>query len=269
MGNPFQDFSYCGSDATEERALERLKQDWAYLCKQLLLQQIDYDHLDPELLAQAIIEEGHLIIGQARYEVLILPPMTNLEAAVWSQVKAFLRAGGNVISVGLLPYERIDSEQHIETEMLEWFGLTNSPRQRYWQAFDEKKTNGMEDEQVKELHWTKGVHAAYFIPSPAGPQHTRTIERLLALLQECAPPALRLEPVVGDRRSFLMRQRSLLDGSQLIFITHQEGTEKMLRLHLAQRPAGPIVEHLDITSGQVTFIPAEKTARCRVKRRLH
>jgi hypothetical protein len=33
----------------------------------------------------------------------------------------------------------------------------------------------------------------------------------------------------------------------------------MLRLHLAQRPTGQSVERLDITSGQVTSIPAEKT----------
>ncbi|HEX6554771.1 MAG TPA: hypothetical protein VF026_18540 [Ktedonobacteraceae bacterium] len=113
---------------------------------------------------------------------------------------------------------------------------------------------------MEECPWTKGVYAAYFIPSLGRTQHTHTVERLLVLLQQCAPPTIALEPVVGDRRSFLMRQRSLPDGSQLIFITHQEGTEKMLRLHLTRRSTRPIVQRLDITSGQVSLIPVEKTA---------
>ncbi|HEY5004305.1 MAG TPA: glycosyl hydrolase, partial [Ktedonobacteraceae bacterium] len=247
MGNPFHSFKYCGNDATEEQALERLKQDWAYLCKQLLLHQIDYDHLDPELLAGASIEEGQLVIGQARYEVLILPPMTNLETAAWSQVKAFLAAGGKVISLGLLPYEQIDAEQDREAEALQWFGLATSPRQDYWQIEEE-----IENE---EPSCTKGEHSAYFIPSSGLFQHTHTIESLLELLQQCVPPSITVEPVVGDRSSFLMRQRSLPDGSQLIFMTHQEGAEKTVRLHLSQQA----IERLDIASGQATTIPAEKT----------
>ncbi len=240
MGNPFHSFNYCGNDAAEEQALERLKQDWAYLCKQLLLHQVDYDHLDPELLAEASIEEGRLVIGQARYEALILPPLTNLEAAAWSQVKAFLQAGGKVISVGLLPYEHIDSEQDIEAEALQWFGLPVSPCQDYWQTGE-----NVENEQG-ELTWTKGDYAAYFVPSTGGFQRSHVMEHLLTLLQECVPASLTLEPVIGDRRSFLMRRRDLPDGSQLIFITHQEGTEKTLRLHLPQQ----IIERLDIASGQ-------------------
>jgi hypothetical protein len=261
MGNPFHSFSYCGNDAAEEQALERLKQDWAYLCKQLLLHQIDYDHLDPELLAQATIEERQLIIGQARYEVLILPPMTNLEAAAWSQVKAFLQAGGKVISVGLLPYEQIDQQQQIETEMLQWFGLTTSPHQQYWQASNENiADNVATQQQTAESHYIQGKYAAYFIPTVAGSEHEYVFTHLLALLQQCIPQTMMLETVIGDRKSFLMHQRSLPDKSQLIFITHQEGAEKTLRLHLAQRPAGQIVERWDVASGQITTIPAEKTA---------
>ena len=247
MGNPFHSFKYCGNDPMEEQALERLKQDWAYLCKQLLLHQIDYDHLDPELLAGASIEDGQLVIGQARYEVLILPPMTNLETAAWSHVKAFLAAGGKVISLGLLPYEQIDAEQDAETEALQWFGLTASPRQDYWQTAEDIANVGR--------GVTKGEHSAYFIPSSGTFQHTHAIERLLALLQQCVPSSITIEPVVGDRSSFLMRQRSLPDGSRLIFITHQEGEEKTVRLHLSQQ----IVERLDSATGQTTIIPAEQT----------
>jgi alpha-L-rhamnosidase len=255
MGNPFHTFHYCGNDAAEERALERLKQDWAYLCKQLLLNQIDYDHLDPELLAAASIQEGQLVIGQAHYKVLILPPLTNLETAAWSQIKAFLQAGGKVISVGLLPHEQIDNEQDIEEEALQCFGLAASPQQDYWQ--EPGRTQGDAPTHLSENNWIQGEHAAYFIPSVGTFQHTHVAESLLALLEQCVPSSIRVEPVVGERKSFLMRQRSLADGSRLIFITHQEGTEKTLRLHLPQKS----IEHLDITTGKTTTLAAEQTAQ--------
>jgi hypothetical protein len=271
MGNPFHDFQYCGHDAAEESALAQLKRDWTYLCKQLLLHQIDFDHLDPELLAQATIEDGQLIIGQARYQLLILPPITNLETAAWSQVNAFLQAGGVVISVGLLPYEHIDATPSIETEALASFGLTASPRQNYWLTSNNSPYSpspaptGTDvscppSSPDAEIPWTKGQHSAYFIPTPGGAQHPHTIERLLALLPQCIPPMITCEPLLGARDSFLMHQRCLPDGSQLIFITHQEGTEKKLSLHMAQCPTGQVVEHLDLTSGLTTTIPAEKTA---------
>ncbi len=254
MGNPLHNFQYCGSDPAEERALERLKQDWMYLQNQLLLQQIDFDHLDSELLAEASIEGESLIIGQARYDVLILPPMSNLETAAWTRIKAFLQAGGKVISVGLLPHERIDQGLDQETEMLAWFGLTSSPQPDYWHEFEETYAI---NEPLQT--WTKGNHAAYFIPSRGGPQHAQSITQLVELLQICVPSTIRLEPIIGDRRSFLMQQRSLDDGSELLFITHQEGAEKLLRLHLLHHSTRPHIEHLDLTSGQITSIAAEQT----------
>jgi hypothetical protein len=261
MGNPFQNFNYCGNDAAEEQALERLKQDWAYLCKQFLVHQIDYDHLDPELLARATIKDGQIIIGHARYEVLILPPLTNLEAAAWAQVKAFLQAGGKVISVGLLPYERIEQEQESEAEILQWFGLTTSPRQSYWQEFLEKSADNTVAKQREQAFWTKGEHQAYFFPCMGDLYRTQAIEHLLALLHQCTSPVIELEPVVGDRNSFLLRQRSLSKRVRLIFITHQEGSEKVLRLHLAHRPSGQSIEHLDLASGQQTILPVEQGER--------
>ena len=259
MGNPFSSFSYCGNDPAEERALERLKQDWTFLCKQLLLQQIDYDHLDPELLAQAAIEERCLVIGQARYELLILPPLTNLEAAAWTRVKEFLQAGGAVISLGLLPHECIEPEQDIEEETLQWFGLPASPRQHYWHNSYTGQANDSEVEQTAESPWTKGRALAYFLPSAGSFSRTCVIENLLVLLRQCVSPLFTLEPVAGERGSFLARQRKLPDGAYLLFITHQEGTEKTLRLHLARRPAGQVIERLDLASGEQIALPVEQT----------
>jgi hypothetical protein len=245
MGNPFQHFRYCGNDEAEERELTRLKEDWAALCKDLLLHQIDFDHLDPEILARARIEEGQISIGQARYKILILPPLTNLETAAWTQIQKFLRAGGTVISTGLLPYEQIEEGQPTEHEVLKCFGLSASPSQRYWRERTEQPATRTEQP------WTKGEHSAYFIDAPTG-------EQVRSLLEHCAPSSLTLEPVLGERTSFLTQQRNLSDGSRLLFIAHQEGTEKVLRLRLPQCPNGQRIERLDLLSGETsTLVVAE------------
>lgn len=259
MGNPLQNFNYCGNDAAEEQALERLKRDWAYLCKQLLLHQIDYDHLDPEMLARATIEDGQISIGHARYEILILPPLTNLEGAAWARVKAFLQAGGKVMSVGLLPYECIEQGQEQEAEILQWFGLTTSPRPNYWQESAEQSLDHAEAGPEQEAPWTKGQHMAYFLPGTGDFQHTGTIKHLLALLQQSISPLITLEPGAGAREAFLMRQRSLPDGARLIFLTNQAGTENVLRLRLAERSGEPDIARLDLASGQTIAMPVERT----------
>jgi hypothetical protein len=56
----------------------------------------------------------------------------------------------------------------------------------------------------------------------------------------------------------LMQQRILPDESRLLFITHQEGMDKTVRLHLAECPAGQVVERLDLSSGNATTMAVEK-----------
>lgn len=110
MGNPFHDFQYGGRDEQEEAELDRLKRQWFDLCKALALHQRDFDHLDPELLAEAAVEDGVIRIGRAAYTALVLPPMTNLESKAWRKAKAFLDGGGVVIAVGELPFETIEAD---------------------------------------------------------------------------------------------------------------------------------------------------------------
>jgi hypothetical protein len=119
MGNPFHEFQYGGEDAAEKQKLEQLKADWFAVCKTLTLNQRDFDHLDPELLAEAVIEAGVIRLGNAAYTTLILPSLTNLEVKAWRKIKIFIEQGGTVISVGLLPNESIDGTTQVESEMKE------------------------------------------------------------------------------------------------------------------------------------------------------
>ena len=107
LGHPALDWQYVGYDADEKKLTDRLASDWAYLMESLTQMQRDYDCLDPEMLQQARISDRRLILGKSRYEVLIIPPITNLERGAFECIRKFLNAGGKVVSIGLLPIEDI------------------------------------------------------------------------------------------------------------------------------------------------------------------
>ncbi len=150
-----------------EQRLNRLKEDWAFICKTLLLNQLDYDHLDPEILAQAQVREnGQLHSGKVAYSVIILPPLTNLESAAWEKLKKFLEKGGTVISLGLLPYEVIEQRQNTGEETRTWFGLKdyNLAGETYWEA---KPGEGVAGKPAQPGP-AKGHYEAYFFPCEGG-----------------------------------------------------------------------------------------------------
>jgi hypothetical protein len=251
LGNPFHAFRYGGRDEAEARRLEQLKGDWAYLGKTLLTHHLDFDHLDPELLSEAEVQGEHLKLGDASYTVLILPPMTNLEAAAWSKVRQFLQAGGTVIALGLLPHEVIDENERIEDEALEVFGLDASPRDAYWHGAPS---------QDQTTRPSRGQQRAYFITSSGSLTQAGAGNALCDLLNRLAPPRFRLEPKDDRENSFLLQHRALPDSRQLLFVTHQGADERDVRLSAALDAAPWHVEALDLESGEVGALATEKTA---------
>jgi hypothetical protein len=240
MGNPFHGFPYGGIDESEKSKLERLKQDWFAICKALTLNQKDYDHLDPEILARAEIKDGRILIGNAEYTVLILPPLTNLESEAWKKVREFLAQGGTVIANGLLPYESIDGSDMAERKVMEYFGLERPTSADYW-------------EQGAESHnaqgWIKGPGNAYFVPH-AG-------EDLLALLESLQPSGIRLQ--AEEHKSFLMQQRRLQNESSFVFISNQEEGEHDAAL-LVDEGNRPIQAYrLNVETGDIEAIQVERT----------
>lgn len=197
MGNPLHAFNYCGKEELGKAKLEQLKGDWLEICKSMLLYRIDYDHLDPELLAQAEVNNGLIQIGFAAYAVLVLPPVSNLEAAAWGKIKSFLEQGGVVIANKILPYEDIEDNSDVRREMLEVFDLKVS-----------KKSN------VKS-------NAYYLQGDILAATHHDGKPELIQLLEKHAPHTVTLK-VEGDVKSFLMQQRRMPDNSLVVFITNQE-----------------------------------------------
>jgi hypothetical protein len=256
LGNPFHEFQYFGSDPAEEQRLNRIKTDWAFICKTLLLNQLDYDHLDPELLAQGEIRRGQLQIGKAAYSTIILPPLSNLEASAWNKLKEFLAQGGTVISLGLLPYEVIDEQTNIEQEALNWFGLANSALSRgsYWQV--PGATLGEEVAATEQVFWLKGKYSGYFLPCQGGVTQARP-QQLIALIKEKLSRPITIEATEADRRSLLIQEREWPDGARLIFLSNQEDREITVELRVAAGFRLAKVEELDLESGGSNPVDAE------------
>ena len=73
------------------------------LCRSLLQQQIDFDIVDERSLAGAGIEGNALVVGERKYQLLLLPPLDTLRLRTIETILKFVEAGGSVLGHPLLP----------------------------------------------------------------------------------------------------------------------------------------------------------------------
>ncbi|MBY0147011.1 glycosyl hydrolase [Neobacillus niacini] len=247
MGNPFHSFSYGGENKKEEDKLIKLKQDWSRISRELTLTHNDYDHLDPELLAEAQITDGEIRIGNASYSILILPPISNLEIKAWGKIKVFLEQGGVVISNGLLPFEQINDEYLVE-DMMNVFGLDKDSEIHY---FSEKYQSSLIEQPVK------GKTNAYFIPK----KENEDYRMLLFLLENHLSKEIQFKPT-GESKSFLVEKRIMQDDSFIVFISNQEAEEHQAALYFNQVNDGKghdcTFQRLNLETGSIDLLNAEQ-----------
>lgn len=230
LGNPFFEFSYSGHSEAEKQRLESLKEQWREICKTLTMNQRDFDHLDPEVLLDAKVADGRLQIGQAAYEAVIIPPITNLETPAWRKLREFLAQGGKVIACWELPSQSLDGTSEVVREMAEIFAGEEAAMQR---------------------EGKKGARQM-------GAYRVESSEELLALVEELLPQDLRFE--VEDRSAFLMHQRMLDDHISCVFITNQEAGQHEAKLILkGYDPAGTQIYRLCLESGDCERLAVEKS----------
>lgn len=92
--------------------------------------QVDFDLVhegalsgDPELLAHARVHQGRLVVGEAAYDLAVLPVTPTLDAAAVARLDAFARQGGTVVAVGTLPQEDADGrDRTLERALSALFG---------------------------------------------------------------------------------------------------------------------------------------------------
>ncbi|MFC0211543.1 hypothetical protein ACFFK0_03600 [Paenibacillus chartarius] len=210
LGNPFHEFHYGGKNEEERGRLKQLRDDWVELCKSLLLNGIDYDHLDPELLAEADVSGGTIRLGQAEYRVLLLPSMTNLEPAAWKAIRQFAAGGGMVVATGQLPIEELDEGEPICAEIREAF-RSDSAGCCLWEQAELLP-------KLKELQ--RNVSDA---------------------------PLVQLDD--SALGSVLLQQRTLDDGGKLVFLSNQEGRAVRFHCILPESLQGWQLDRIDLTEG--------------------
>ncbi|SFL99420.1 hypothetical protein SAMN03159341_113125 [Paenibacillus sp. 1_12] len=239
MGNPNR-LTYCGREADEKTHFEQLKKEWVDICNHLTFIQRDYDHLDPEMLERAKVENGKITLGDAEYSVLILPPITNLENKAWHKIREFLDSGGKVISVGQMPIETIEKDASVEIEMKRTFGLLD-----------------------KESH-----HPGTYVISDSEGNAVQVLDELTELLNDLLPISIRLHSE-RPHKSFMLQTRKVSEDSVVVFINNHDGEEHdaSLQLDVSQiwkdagmNPQdGEVVCHeLSLDTGEVVSLRVER-----------
>lgn len=120
LGDPFQGFPYQGESEPEKLACDRLRESWVAVCKTLLFHQMDYEHLDGEMLADAQIANGRIRMGRAAYSVVVLPPCHVMELGARKKLEEFVRQGGCVIAAGQIPTVSIEKEESDQETAAAW-----------------------------------------------------------------------------------------------------------------------------------------------------
>ncbi|WP_438444520.1 glycosyl hydrolase [Gorillibacterium sp. sgz5001074] len=247
MSNPLHHFDYGGTDPVEKERLERMKEEWRSLSVYLLQARRDYDHLDAELLAEAAVKDGKLVIGKAVYSVLLIPPVTNLETKAWDTIKRFLEAGGTVIATGSLPRERLGPDHTVPEEAEVWLGGGQA--------------------EAEQTVTVRGIGNAYRILRGTDAPEESVHRMLGTLLDQLMPSAAALH-CGEDCRSFLLQGRYGDDGGYTVFASNQEGEARNARLTVYPKLVWPesvseesevlLAELLDLETGAVTPLQTEQ-----------
>lgn len=120
LGDPFHGFPYKGESETEKAECDRLRESWVEVCKTILFHQMDYEHLDGEMLGGMQVTDGEIRMGRAAYSVVILPPCHVMERGAREKLEEFVRQGGCVIATGQIPTVSVEEEESDEETAAAW-----------------------------------------------------------------------------------------------------------------------------------------------------
>ncbi len=73
------------------------------VARALFADAVDFDFIDDAALAEARIDDGHLVAGGGRWRTILLPEMTTIDWQSLCQLRTFAEAGGRVVALGGLP----------------------------------------------------------------------------------------------------------------------------------------------------------------------
>ncbi len=97
--------------------------DFNYLTDTLLRLHYDFDFTDEDILSEAKVENGKIILKDEEYELLILPPLTHLKSTAFDKINEFVKSGGKLIADTLIPFELLEYKNNDANKKLaELFG---------------------------------------------------------------------------------------------------------------------------------------------------
>lgn len=220
LANSFHRFAYSGTDKDEEAALETLKNDWMHIIKELRYAHVGMDLLDTEIMANAEIADGKMKLGRAEYNTLVITPNTAIERTATEKIKEFLKAGGKVIAIGLLPYEVVDEDIQAEKTYQEIFGVEKDTKADYW-----KEGSGVEI--IRNGN-------AIFVSTQGNVKHAGSEQEWIALIAEAAAFPVRVRVPDKDRKSLFSSIRRGKDGELYIMLGNYEKNYVEVELRLKE-----------------------------------
>ncbi|MDR3193411.1 MAG: hypothetical protein LBT87_10135, partial [Treponema sp.] len=244
LRHPFHRFDYTGSDPAEKDRGQRLIDDYKFICKTLFFSQIDYDDLDPEVMAMGSVEKGVIAVGRARYTTLVVPPLSCIEGYAFALIRKFLEGGGKVLFAGLSPWESIDGDFDPVAAFEEAGWGTLSPEEYFGAA---GRAEGIRKSDRLVLLRSPGGLAA----SGAGPELAR-------LVRAFAPPraeAVFPEELSGDIVSCRRHDKN----SSFIMLASQNGLSADARVVFHDCPEGTFFYEADLETGAVYPLGVEKS----------
>ena len=102
---------------------KKLKEDFSALQRLLLSHHLDYYIIDPELLGQCTISDHCIQVNGEKFELLILPPMLNIEDDAYFKVKEYVENDGKLIGSLCLPVEQIGKVSDVGLSFSRWFHM--------------------------------------------------------------------------------------------------------------------------------------------------
>ena len=102
-------WSYWGNQKQTATIRQKLEAEFENIIRWMLYGLIDFDFISEAVLGEETQPQSHdqFIMGEMRYQVIVVPDCFTLRESTYKRLKAFQEAGGNLVFMGAIP-EYID-----------------------------------------------------------------------------------------------------------------------------------------------------------------
>lgn len=220
--------------------VEALDRMLARLVDGLLALHRDFHFGDETVLADLGRVEGTALrVGEQRYRVVVVPPLTTLRQATVDLLAQFAAVGGQVVAIG-------DGPAAIDGRPVEYPVL---PPRTVWVADEVSDAAALTTPQIISYNTAAGDVSAPAAPIPDLPA-------LRAALDAVCPPNVRIAGSGADRVWYHLR--ALPDGREVLFLANTRETDDVT-CTVAWAGTGR-VDRWDLLTGEATPTPSGDAA---------